>query len=98
MVKKGHKHMELAELAANTNPNVIGITETHLDSSFQDGEIDIPGYSIIRQDREREISRKKKGGGIVAYVREDIETENIVKKGCEDLEMVHLTSPAASGM
>ena len=52
MVKKGHKHLELALLAAETQPLVIAITESHLDSSFEDGEVHIPGYVLIRSDRD----------------------------------------------
>ena len=52
MVRKGHKHAEIAALAAEQEPKVIAITESHLNQSYEDGEIDIPGYAIIRQDRD----------------------------------------------
>eukprot|EP00664_Eupelagonemidae_sp_cell27_P009979 gene9979-3199_t len=80
MTKHGHKHIEIAELAASQKPRVIAITESHLDSSYEDGEIDIPGGN-------------KKGGGVVVYVREEVELERISRKGREDFEMVAFNMP-----
>ncbi len=49
--------------SALSQPLVIAVTETHLNDSFKDGEIDIPGYRVLRQDRDAALSKKKKGGG-----------------------------------
>ena len=61
---------------------VIGVTESKLDPTVLDGEVDIDGYEVIRSDRNRH------GGGVAFYVRNDIsfnvrsdfsdEIENIV--------------------
>ena len=56
---------ELRILAANTKVAVIGITESWLDASVTDSEIDIADYTIIRRDRNRE------GGGVCIYIRRD---------------------------
>eukprot|EP00666_Eupelagonemidae_sp_cell4sb_P017790 gene17790-biopygen28116 len=87
MVKNGHKHLELAEMAAERMPGVIGITESLLDDTFKDGEIDIPSYRIIRRDRDLELSKKKKGGGVVVYIREDLEEEEESRQAGEDFEL-----------
>eukprot|EP00662_Eupelagonemidae_sp_cell21_P011196 gene11196-28427_t len=71
MAKKGHKRDWLAELADEREPMIIFITESHLDHSHEDGEVDMPGYRVLRQDRDPKRSKKKKGGGALAYVRED---------------------------
>ncbi|KAK2171267.1 hypothetical protein NP493_1083g00012 [Ridgeia piscesae] len=44
---------ELRILAANTKVAVIGITESWLDASVTDSEINITDYSILRRDRNR---------------------------------------------
>ena len=49
---------ELRLLAANTKVAVIGITESWLDASVTDAEVEIPGYLIVRHDRNRT------GGGV----------------------------------
>eukprot|EP00666_Eupelagonemidae_sp_cell4sb_P002548 gene2548-biopygen33462 len=93
MVKGGHKHIEIAQVAAHHHPKVIGITETHLDDSFQDGEIDIPGYRILRSDRDKKCSKKKKGGGVVAYVRQEFEVANVSREAGVDFELLGFDMP-----
>ena len=56
---------ELRILAANTKVAVIGITESWLDASVTDSEINITDYSILRRDRNRD------GGGVCIYIRND---------------------------
>ena len=47
--------------------HIFGITETHLNGSIQDKEIHIAGYDIVRNDRKR-----GSGGGVCAYIRNDL--------------------------
>ena len=69
---------ELRQIALKSKITVIGISESKLDSTVTDEEINIPGYEVIRGDRNR------KGGGLVAYIlkdvaynkREDFKTKN----------------------
>eukprot|EP00665_Eupelagonemidae_sp_cell47_P004260 gene4260-1042_t len=80
-------------MAAEMQPRVIAITETHLDASFKDGAVDIPGYRIIRQDRDPKASKKNKGGGVIVYVSEDIEVDGESKRAGEDFELVAFDTP-----
>ena len=57
---------ELRSIAEKSKVAVIGITETKLDKSVLDSEIDIENYTIIRRDRNRN------GGGVACYIRSDI--------------------------
>ena len=57
---------ELILLATKTNAAVIGITESWLDDSVEDSEVEVCGYSILRHDRNRH------GGGVCLYIRSDI--------------------------
>lgn len=43
-------------------PHVLSLNETWLDDCFSDLEISLPGYQLMRRDRDRH------GGGIVVYV------------------------------
>ena len=56
---------ELRDVVGHTKPAILGITESKLDSSVSDQEVDISGYSILRSDRNRY------GGGVACYVRAD---------------------------
>ena len=52
---------ELMLVAQKYKPEVICITETHLNESFEDGEIEIPLYRVFRVDRcatRRVLQRK----------------------------------------
>ena len=72
---------ELRYIAEKSKVAVIGISETKLDNSVLNEEINIKGYNILRLDRNRH------GGGVACYIRNDltfnqinifsIETENI---------------------
>ena len=57
---------ELWEIARKTRATVIGITESKLDGSVQDGEINIDGYKLVRSDWNRH------GGGVACYIHSDI--------------------------
>ena len=47
-------------------PAMLGIKESKLDSSVTNSEVNINGYSIIRNDRNRN------GGSVACYVRNDL--------------------------
>ena len=44
----------------------MSINETHLDETVNDFELEIPGFVIYRNDRNRH------GGGVALYVRDDV--------------------------
>ena len=57
---------ELRDIVVRIKPAILGITESKLGSSVPDPEIDINGYSILRNDRNRN------GGGVACYIRNDL--------------------------
>ena len=57
---------ELRDVVGHTKPAILGITESKLDSSASDQDVNISGYSILRSDRNRY------GGGVACYSRTDI--------------------------
>ncbi len=63
--KVDHLRTVLSESAID----LLGISESWLDESVADLEINIPGYYNIRQDRNGELC-KSKGGGICVYIKE----------------------------
>lgn len=46
-------------------PDIMTLSETWLDNSVGDEEVNIPGYSILRLDRQQ----NKSGGGVAIYYR-----------------------------
>ena len=44
---------ELKLIAGNTKAAIIGITESKVDNSISNSEVEIPGYCILRCDRNR---------------------------------------------
>ena len=57
---------EIRYIARSVNLSVIGLSESKLDNSVNDNEISIPGYDILRKDRNRH------GGGVLAYIKNDL--------------------------
>ena len=54
---------KLREIARKTRATVIGITESKLDGSVLDGEINIDGYELVRSDQNRHGGGGGGGGG-----------------------------------
>ena len=57
---------EIRYIAERTKAAVIGITESKLDESIFQSEIQIDNYDLLRCDRNRN------GGGVACYIRNDI--------------------------
>ncbi len=54
---------EIRSILCATDPDVLAIQETKLDSSISDSEVSVCGYTIFRKDRSRN------SGGILLYIR-----------------------------
>jgi len=65
-----NKHKELQLLVMEENLDIIAITETWLTDKIQDSEINILGYQLIRQDRQKLV--KLRGGGVALYIRNEL--------------------------
>lgn len=48
-----NKVYELCSLAESNNIHILAISESHLDSSFDDSEVAINGYNLFRRDRDK---------------------------------------------
>ena len=72
---------ELRVIAKISNAAVIGISESKLDDSVLNPEVEINGYDLLRCDRNRH------GGRIACYIRQDLcyRTRTICSKEIENL-------------
>ena len=57
--------------------------ETWLNNDINDALIALPGYTVIRQDREQ-----KKGGGVLVYVRESLTFKQLKIINREQCEII----------
>jgi len=64
---KPHAVEQLATDLHSYNADVAVITETHLKSKHTDSVVAVPGYTLLRRDRER-----RRGGGVALYVRSSL--------------------------
>ena len=74
------KLSEARILMAKTKAAVLAVTEAWLDESMTDAEIEIYGYVVQRNDRNRN------GGGVCLYVRSDIAYNPRPDLSTDDLE------------
>ena len=75
---------EPRHIVQKTSASMIGITESWLDSTISDSENNIPGYIVVRQDRNRE------GGGVCIFIKEDLAFNDRKDLYQKKLEMVWL--------
>ena len=70
----GNKMDELSALVKTQREyrecSLFCFSETWLHSHIPDSSVEVPGYSLVRGDRDCSKSRKKKGGGLALYVSE----------------------------
>ena len=57
---------ELRDIVGHAKPAILGITESKLNGSVTNQEVNISGYNILRNDRNRN------GGGAACYIRSDL--------------------------
>ena len=72
---------ELECIANKTKATIIGITESKLDHNVPDLEVNLPGYEILRCDRNRN------GGGVACYIRKDL-CFNTKPLNCKEIENI----------
>ena len=72
-----NKHFELQAIVDIYDPNIIGITETWLNSKISDNEYCIEGYhKPIRQDRVD--TKDGRGGGVLLLIKNSINFVQII--------------------
>ena len=70
---------ELRIIAKSTNDAIIGISESKLDESVLETEIQIDNYKIFRYDRNR------LGGGVACYIRNDLSYISVFPREIESV-------------
>ena len=73
---------ELKSILIKHDIHICALNETRLDEDINDGEIKIPGYSIIRRDRNR------RGGGVAIYIKDYIQFKVFKDRSFSDLEAI----------
>ena len=66
------KKNELNIMVEDTDPHIIGITESWANTDITDAELGLTRYVMFRRDR---IGRR--GGGVILYVKESIQAYEI---------------------
>ena len=66
ILKSGRLEELYLELCSLHEFDVIGISETHIDSKIPDVDVEFNNYSVLRLDRNRQ------GGGVALYVRSSL--------------------------
>lgn len=61
-----NKVTDITDILLKGNLHILGITETLLDSTFEDSSLHIQGYSIYRKDRNA------RGGGVAIFIQDHI--------------------------
>ncbi|MES9974252.1 MAG: reverse transcriptase family protein, partial [Candidatus Thiodiazotropha sp.] len=62
-----NKMSELQQLVHDNTPNLLALSETWLTKEIEDGEINLPGYSVLRSDCTR-----GRAGGVALYYKQSM--------------------------
>lgn len=69
---RANKTDELASLVRHQKAfrecSLFCFTETWLTSNIPNANVDLPGFSVVRADREGRLCGKNKGGGLALYI------------------------------
>lgn len=69
----GNKVEAIRILLLSRSLDILALTETWLDETWNDKELAVVGYNLFRRDREaNNQSRSCVGGGIVIYARDSL--------------------------
>ena len=84
---------EVRENGTEHNPAAMVITETKLSDSVTSGQLAVPRYELHRVDRDQAKAGTKSGGGVMLYLRGDLQVtqECTVKEA--DMEMFAANVP-----
>ena len=74
---------EIRFIAKQLNASIIGSSESKLDSSILNSELDIDEYDLIRLDRSR------RGGGVACYIRKSL-SYNHKTSFCRNIESIFI--------
>ena len=64
-----NKKSELNIMVNDSDPHIIGITESWANKDITDAELGLEGYVMFRKDR-----MGRRGGGVLLYVKDTIYT------------------------
>ncbi|ODM86666.1 Xanthine dehydrogenase/oxidase, partial [Orchesella cincta] len=85
------KKDDIASLIQNVPFHIFGISETWLYEKVTDEEVSIPGYHLIRSDRQSVKTLKNRGGGVALYIRNDYTTTIVTKKVPPPIDLLHVS-------
>ena len=72
---------ELHQVAIHNKTDVICITESWLSQLIPDSAVSLPGFLLLRNDRENQP-----GGGVCVYIKENIPCKRLAKMEQEEVE------------
>ena len=78
------------DLLLNSSQNILGLSESKLNSSHMNSFFDINNYQTFRKDRIISTDRPQHGGGLIVYVKDGVKCERRTDLECERIECVRL--------
>lgn len=95
-VMGGNNREELIDMVEDQKPEVVVLTETWGRGDIGDAEVNLPGYKMIREDREP--GKKLRGGGIMVFGRVDISIRRIKAKQNQGWETLWVEIATGKGL
>ena len=71
-LKNKEHYLLVKDFVLKQRLDIFAVSETWLDNSITDTEIELPGYGLFRLDRDG-----KRGGGVCAYINKSFKCETV---------------------
>lgn len=95
-ILNNHKREELGMLLNEHKVNILGISESWANENIDDAELSFSGFSVFRRDRS--LGEKKRGGGVLLYVRDNLVAVDVSDKGSGKSESIWVNICGSNGL
>lgn len=85
---EGNHFEQMCTYINDNRIDIISVEETWLNTTVNNKSVDIEGYKICRSDRNLRRAKKKKGGGVCMYVRNDLKFNVVERKSISKYTLI----------
>lgn len=86
-----NKTDDLHTVLMKGNFDAFGVSESWLHDSIHTEEICLPGYNIFRQERKNISCHKRRGGGVLLYIKKEYDVDRHEVKSTYNIDIVHVS-------
>jgi exonuclease III len=95
--KSVNKLVELQNIVCTSESDIVGISETWLNSNVSDNEILSDSYNIYRRDRDSNCVQSR-GGGVLIAVKKEIKSSLVFSSESKEILAIEVNCTSANNL